>query len=66
MAAASHWDVESGKLLYPSKFGHIATSIYQAAENAVHDSGKKMSTKNWSSGWTSSFVWSLVKALLNF
>jgi hypothetical protein len=30
MAAASHWGVESGKLMYPSTFGHVPTFVYMS------------------------------------
>jgi hypothetical protein len=30
MAAACRWAVESGKLMYPSTFGHVATCVYMS------------------------------------
>jgi hypothetical protein len=30
MAAMYHWGVESGKLMYPSMFGHVPTSVYMS------------------------------------
>jgi hypothetical protein len=30
MAAACRWAVESGKLMYPSTFGHVPTSVYMS------------------------------------
>jgi hypothetical protein len=30
MAAASRWVVESGKLMYPSTFGHVPTCVYMS------------------------------------
>jgi hypothetical protein len=30
MAAEFHWGVESGKLMYPSMFEHVATFVYMS------------------------------------
>jgi hypothetical protein len=30
MAAACRWGVESGKLMYPSTFGHVPTCVYMS------------------------------------
>jgi hypothetical protein len=30
MAAVYCWGVEAGKLMYPSMFGHVPTSIYMS------------------------------------
>jgi hypothetical protein len=32
MAAAYRWGVESGKLMYPSRFGHVPTCVYTATD----------------------------------
>jgi hypothetical protein len=53
MAAACRWGVESGKLTYPSTFGHVATCVYtsyrpvrsQAAEEAVRIRGILLAEK---------------------
>jgi hypothetical protein len=51
MAASCRWGVESGKLMYPSTFGHVPTCVYMSRNRGSstcpwYTVGGKMSDKN--------------------
>jgi hypothetical protein len=51
MAAACHWGVESGKLMYSSMFGHVPTCVYMShrQNESVQDSASVFLRSQWDS-----------------